>query len=72
MKYILITLLFLGIGCKEPTTNTSNNIKQEERTDSGSYRVERDSYKGHTYLIFNGWKKLGMVHDPDCVCGNAK
>lgn len=72
MKYILITLLFLGIGCNEPTKNSNKGLKVEERTDTGNYRVERDSYKGHTYLIFQGWKKVGIVHDPDCVCGSVK
>lgn len=71
MKYILITLLFLGIGCSEQT-DTKPKEDNTVRTDGGEYIIKHVYHKEHKYLIFEGWKKVGIVHDPDCLCGNAK
>jgi len=29
-------------------------------------------YEGHVYIMFDGWRRMGVVHSPECPCNKAK
>lgn len=66
MKKITLTLLALlsltltGCGYNEVDTNNCLN-----NADDALMKAE---YEGHSYIIYKGSQKGGIIHDPDCPC----
>lgn len=70
MKKIKLTLLLalcaLALtGCENPTANA-----QSQRIESHGMPecLEVVKFRGHSYILFNGYKRGGIIHDPDCPC----
>lgn len=65
MKKLILTipaLLALTLtGCG------SDKIKEAE-TFSFSDRLITVCYHGHRYIIYKGYERGGITHDPDCPC----
>lgn len=69
----LITFLIAIIFCVGCTTSSSTslthfNIIQSCEVPNGNlYKIEFDN---HTYILYRGISKGGLLHDPDCQCKN--
>ena len=57
---ILQALALTGCGYNEVDTNNCLN-----NADDALMKAE---YEGHSYIIYKGSQKGGIIHDPDCPC----
>lgn len=68
MKKLTLTLLALlaltltGCGYKHGEIGTNNRLNNVEDA------LMKAEYKGHSYIIYKGSQKGGIIHDPDCTC----
>ena len=66
MKKITLTLLALLAltltGCGQDQLGTNN------RLNSLDDAIMKAEYEGHSYIIYKGYRKGGITHDPDCQC----
>ncbi len=62
IKLTLFALLALTLtGC------VSKDIKEGPGFDSWD-NITTAEYNGHSYIIYKGYNKGGITHDPDCPC----
>lgn len=60
----ILSLLALTLtGCEQGQLNTNQN--RLNKIDDAIMKAE---YEGHGYIIYKGWNKGGITHDPDCPC----
>ena len=75
LKYLLaITAILMLCGCEKPTAEERLQIQQRlEKIDDAQRRDDLHTvdYHGHSYIIYQGRYKGGIVHDPDCKCGKG-
>lgn len=63
-----LTILFLSLlaltlmGCEQEQLGTNN------RLNSLDDAIMKAEYEGHSYIIYKGFRKGGITHDPDCPC----
>lgn len=63
-----LTILFLSLlaltltGCGQDQLGTNN------RLNSLDDAIMKAEYEGHSYIIYKGYRKGGITHDPDCQC----
>ena len=63
-----LTILFLSMlaltltGCGQEQLGTNN------RLNSLDDAIMKAEYEGHSYIIYKGYRKGGITHDPDCQC----
>ena len=63
-----LTILFLSLlaltltGCGQGQLGTNN------RQNSLNDAIMKAEYEGHSYIIYKGYRKGGITHDPDCQC----
>lgn len=63
-----LTILFLPLlaltltGCGQEQLGTNN------RLNSLDDAIMKAEYEGHSYIIYKGYRKGGITHDPDCQC----
>lgn len=46
-------------------------VSKDIREDSGFDRydcITTAEHNGHSYIIYKGYRKGGITHDPDCPC----
>lgn len=63
MKYLLVLLCLLAIGCNEEPSSQKQRVKPAIES-----RWTIELYRGHQYVIRNSstnWGS-GIAHDPDC------
>lgn len=70
-KILFIFILVLVYSCEETSnTHLDYNIKKIENVDRHQNtpfdKVYEWTYKGHEYIGFDGYRRLGIVHNPDC------
>lgn len=59
----LLALLALTLtGCGQEQLGTNN------RLNSLDDAIMKAEYEGHSYIIYKGNRKGGIIHDPDCPC----
>ena len=75
MKKIILILSFLltltFTGCKIPTPDERKRMEEESRKiDEANIRNELHTvdYDGHSYIIYESYKRGGIIHNPDCPC----
>ena len=56
----LLTLTMMGCGYKHGEIDTNNRLNN---ADDALMKAE---YEGHSYIIYKGSQKGGIIHDPDC------
>lgn len=62
IKITILALLALTLtGC------VSKDIKEGPGFDSWD-NITTAEYNGHSYIIYKGYNKGGITHDPDCPC----
>lgn len=70
MKKIKITLLALCAvaltGCVGESQRDKVDTKQQSLYLGG--KIMTADYNGHRYIIYKGYRKGGITHDPDCPC----
>lgn len=69
-KYIALSILILFSACRESTTVT--NVNPKGGTIEGinhTRHMEEIQYKGHTYLLIDGYHEVMITHAGHC---NAK
>lgn len=60
----LLALLALTLtGCEKEDIDISKD-DGFDRYDS----INKAEYSGHRYIIYKGFRKGGITHDPDCPC----
>lgn len=63
-KLLLIAVLcvFALTGCEMP--------EQGLESTSGLFRedITTTEYNGHRYILYKGYERGGITHDPDCPC----
>lgn len=65
MKYFEIIMILLVAGCgeyKEP----------EKRFGLGANEIFVETVRGHDYVIYDGYRKGGIVHAESCQCKSKK
>lgn len=71
------TILFLALcavaltGCKKPTPEQRQQIQERlQKIDDANLHDDLHTvdYNGHSYIIYQGRRKGGITHDPDCPC----
>ena len=70
MKKLTLTLLILLAltltGCENPKANAQQQCIIES---SGVPEcLETVKFRGHSYILYKGYKRGGITHDPDCPC----
>ena len=71
--YALAAILML-CGCEKPTAEERLQIQQRLEEIDNAHRsddLHTVDYHGHSYIIYQGHYKGGIVHDPDCKCGKG-
>lgn len=66
---VFCSFILVSCVCETPkNTNTSNGVKTEDTYGQNVpyERVYEWTYKGHEYIGFDGYRRLGVVHNPDC------
>lgn len=64
----IIALLALTLtGCMEESQMGKVDTKQQW-LNSVDDKIVTAEYNGHSYIIYKGYKKGGITHDPDCPC----
>lgn len=71
MKKSIITLLALLAltltGCVKESQMGKVNTDQQ-MLNSLNDKIVTAEYNGHSYIIYKGYRKGGITHDPDCPC----
>lgn len=63
LTILFLTLLALTLtGCGQEQLGTNN------RLNSLDDAIMKAEYDGHSYIIYKGYRKGGITHDPDCQC----
>lgn len=60
----LIFLWFIGI----PRCDRTQEQKQQDIDRQYDSQLTTVNYRGHSYILYTGYKQGGIVHDPDCPC----
>lgn len=55
----ILTLLAVTLTGCEGTTHSDTGL---------GGRIITRKYNGHSYIIYRGYRKGGITHDPDCPC----
>ncbi len=67
-----ITLcIIIFAGCTEVTPEERQQIQRQlQEMDNANRRSDLHTvdYHGHSYIIYQGRYKGGIIHDPDCQC----
>lgn len=64
----LLALLALTLtGCMEDSQMSKVNTDQQQ-LNSVYDKIVTAEYNGHSYIIYKGYRKGGITHDPDCPC----
>lgn len=64
----LLALLALTLtGCMEDSQMGKVNTDQQQ-LNSVYDKIVTAEYNGHSYIIYKGYRKGGITHDPDCPC----
>lgn len=64
----LLSLLALTLtGCMEDSQMGKVNTDQQQ-LNSVYDKIVTAEYNGHSYIIYKGYRKGGITHDPDCPC----
>lgn len=61
---ILALLALTLTGCEKETKEQ----KQQRIDDIYGSCLKTVNYKGHSYILYDGNRKGGITHDPDCQC----
>ena len=62
IKITLLALLALTLtGCEKENVSKDDGF---DKYDS----INKAEYNGHSYIIYKGYSKGGITHDPDCPC----
>lgn len=71
MKHLTLTLLALLAltltGCMEDSQMGKVNTDQQQ-LNSVYDKIVTAEYNGHSYIIYKGYRKGSITHDPDCPC----
>ena len=78
-KIFALTLLVLAFCMMMLGLFTSCTVQTTPETESGEIytshqdiqiplQVTKQEFEGHTYILFTGTYRFGIVHDPDCPC----
>lgn len=71
-KLLIFAMLALTLtGCKKHTPKEKQQIQERlQKIDDGNRRDDLHTveYNGHSYIIYQGRYKGGIIHDPDCPC----
>lgn len=71
MKKLILTLLALFaltlMGCLEDSQMGKVGTDQQWLNEVDD-KIVTAEYRGHSYIIYKGVEKGGIVHDPDCPC----
>lgn len=61
---LLLALCAIALtGCTNKQINTDNDAPY-----SLGDRIISADYKGHRYIVYKGYERGGITHDPDCPC----
>lgn len=64
----LLALLALTLtGCGEDSQKGKVDTNQSS-LNSVEDKIVTAEYNGHRYIIYKGYRKGGITHDPDCPC----
>lgn len=66
MKNKLTTLL-LALCAVALTGCKRENMRKDYGFDVYD-SIQTVDYKGHRYIVYKGYRKGGITHDPDCPC----
>ena len=59
---ILAICILTMTGCTHGEIDTNNRLNDFDDA------IMKAEYEGHSYIIYKGHRKGGLVHDPDCPC----
>lgn len=59
---ILAICVLTMTGCTHGEIGTNNRLNDFDDA------IMKAEYEGHSYIIYKGYYKGGLVHDPDCPC----
>lgn len=67
-----LTILFLAL-CAVALTGCENNRTPEQKQQEldeicAEYYLKTVNYRGHSYIIYEGYREGSITHDPDCPC----
>lgn len=61
----LLALTLTGCGKESQIGKVDTNQRVSNAVDDKIITAE---YNGHSYIIYKGYRKGGITHDPDCPC----
>ena len=61
-------LIILAICALTMTGCTHGEISTNNRLNDFDDAIMKAEYEGHSYIIYKGREKGGLVHDLDCPC----
>ena len=62
MKYFICILLLTFL----------NSCSENDRREFTRREMRTLNYGDHTYIIWKGYQKGALIHDPDCKCHKEK
>jgi hypothetical protein len=65
VKYIIFLTLVILSSCSDVEF-------QDKKQLSPIDRIEKFDYSGHSYVVWSGYHRGGIIHDPDCHCQKQK
>ena len=70
MSPTLLVLFTLTLtGCLEESQMGKVDTNQQWLNEVDD-KIVTAEYHGHSYIIYKGYEKGGITHDPDCPCHN--
>jgi uncharacterized lipoprotein NlpE involved in copper resistance len=64
---ILALLALTLTGCENPKANAQQQQCIIESSGAPEY-LEAVKFRGHSYIVYKGYERGGITHDPDCPC----
>lgn len=71
MKKLTLTILALLALTLTSCENPKANAQQQQCVIESSGMpecLEVVKFRGHSYIVYKGYKRGGITHDPDCLC----
>lgn len=70
MRKLLLTLFAL---CAIALTGCEDNRTPEQKQQAiddrlARYNLSTVNYRGHSYIVYEGYREGSITHDPDCPC----
>lgn len=62
-----LTLSILALVALTLTGCEKENVSKNDGFDIHD-SIQKAEYSGHRYIIYKGYRKGGITHDPDCLC----